>query len=332
MILVFLGSWRSTLIIAVSIPLSILLVDHRAQRARRDDQHHDARRPGARRRHPGRRRDGGDREHQLAPRAGQGARAGDPRRRRSRSPSRRSSRRCASASCSCRCSSSPASPATCSCRWPKRSCSRCSRPTCCRGRWCRRWRSTCCKAHQPHGARPVGEPVRAGAARARRRLPADARGLPGDARARAWTAAALFAAAFLLVCVVSFALLPWVGQDFFPQVDSGQFKLHVRAPTGTRIEETALLCDEVDAAIRDVIPKKQLESMMDNIGLPYSGLNLSYSNSAPIGAQDADIMVALAPGHQPTANVDPRPAHRAARGGFPASCSPSSPPTSSARS
>ncbi len=111
----------------------------------------------------------------------------------------------------------------------------------------------------------------------------------------------LFAAAFLGVCLLSFALLPWVGQDFFPAVDSGQFKLHLRAPTGTRIEETALLCDRVDEAIRDVIPKKQLESLVDNIGLPYSGLNLSYSNSAPIGAGDADIMVALNEDHEPTA-------------------------------
>jgi CzcA family heavy metal efflux pump len=111
----------------------------------------------------------------------------------------------------------------------------------------------------------------------------------------------LFPAAFLLVCVVSFALAPWVGQDFFPTVDSGQFKLHVRAPTGTRIEETALLCDEVDDAIRDVIPKKQLDSLIDNVGLPYSGLNLSYSNSAPIGAGDADILVALTKEHRPTA-------------------------------
>src|SRR5215510_1332003 len=110
----------------------------------------------------------------------------------------------------------------------------------------------------------------------------------------------LFAAAFLLVVAVSFALVPWVGQDFFPTVDSGQFKLHLRAPTGTRIEETALLCDQVDEAIRDTIPKKQLESLVDNIGLPYSGLNLSYTNSAPIGAQDADILVALAEGHRPT--------------------------------
>ena len=112
---------------------------------------------------------------------------------------------------------------------------------------------------------------------------------------------ALFAVGFLGVCALSFVLLPWVGQDFFPAVDSGQFKLHLRAPTGTRIEETALLCDQVDDAIRDVIPKKQLESLVDNIGLPYSGLNLSYSNSAPIGAGDADIMVALNEDHEPTA-------------------------------
>ena len=106
---------------------------------------------------------------------------------------------------------------------------------------------------------------------------------------------------FLVFVAASFVLFPWVGQDFFPAVDSGQFKLHLRAPTGTRIEETALICDEVDQAIRDVIPKKQLESIVDNIGLPYSGLNLSYSNSAPTGPQDADILVALNGGHKPSA-------------------------------
>src|SRR5438874_2421108 len=110
-----------------------------------------------------------------------------------------------------------------------------------------------------------------------------------------------FAAGFLLLCLASFVLLPFVGEDFFPAVDSGQFKLHLRAPTGTRIEETASLCDDVDAAIRDVIPPAQLESIVDNIGLPYSGLNLSYTNSAPIGAQDADVLVALKTGHRPTA-------------------------------
>jgi CzcA family heavy metal efflux pump len=110
----------------------------------------------------------------------------------------------------------------------------------------------------------------------------------------------MLVAGFLVFAAASFALVPWVGQDFFPSVDSGQFKLHVRAPTGTRIEETALLCDQVDEAIRDIIPKKQLDSIIDNIGLPYSGLNLSYSNSAPIGPQDADIMVQLTEDHKPT--------------------------------
>ncbi len=107
-------------------------------------------------------------------------------------------------------------------------------------------------------------------------------------------------AGFLLFAIASFVLIPWVGQDFFPSVDSGQFKLHVRAPTGTRIEDTASLCDQIDDAIRDIIPKKQLDSIIDNIGLPYSGLNLSYSNSAPVGPQDADIMVQLTEEHRPT--------------------------------
>ena len=111
----------------------------------------------------------------------------------------------------------------------------------------------------------------------------------------------LFASGFLAACVATFALMPWVGEDFFPSVDSGQFKLHLRAPTGTRIEETAVLSDRVEQLVREVIPADELAGILDNIGLPYSGLNLSYSNSAPIGAGDADIMVALAPDHRPTA-------------------------------
>ena len=111
----------------------------------------------------------------------------------------------------------------------------------------------------------------------------------------------LFVAGFLAICVLSFLLLPYVGQDFFPEVDSGTFKLHLRAPTGTRIEETARLADAVEDTIREVIPAKQIVSVLDNIGLPYSGLNLAYTNSAPIGAQDADILVALSHDHQPTA-------------------------------
>jgi len=96
-------------------------------------------------------------------------------------------------------------------------------------------------------------------------------------------------------------LLPWLGQDFFPSVDAGQFKIHVRARTGTRIEEVAALCDHVDSTIRQQIPANELVSIVDNIGLPNSRLNLSYSTSAPVGAADADIQVQLAKNHHPTA-------------------------------
>jgi multidrug efflux pump subunit AcrB len=111
----------------------------------------------------------------------------------------------------------------------------------------------------------------------------------------------LFGALFLGGCLASLVLARWVGQDFFPAVDGGQFKLHMRASSGTRIEETAILCDQVEAALRDIIPPRELGGIIDNIGLPYSGLNLSYSTSAPIGPGDADIMVTLGEGHRPTA-------------------------------
>ena len=110
----------------------------------------------------------------------------------------------------------------------------------------------------------------------------------------------VFVICFFSACVLSFALLPMVGQDFFPAVDSGEFKLHLRAPTGTRIEETAALCQRVDDEMRRLIPEKQLATIIDNIGLPYSGFNLSYSNSAPIGSGDADILVELSKDHSPT--------------------------------
>ena len=110
----------------------------------------------------------------------------------------------------------------------------------------------------------------------------------------------IFTICFFAACLASFALFPWLGQDFFPSVDSGQFKLHVRAQTGTRIEETARLCDLIEDSIRREIPKSELTNILDNIGLPYSGINLSYSNSAAIGPADADIQVSLAEKHQPT--------------------------------
>ena len=113
-----------------------------------------------------------------------------------------------------------------------------------------------------------------------------------------------FAILFLAVCAASVVLLlPWLGRDFFPTVDSGQIKMHLRARTGTRIEETARLCDAIDGSIRRAIPPDELDTVIDNIGVPYSGLNLSYSNSAPIGPADADILIAMKKKHRPAAQV-----------------------------
>ena len=113
--------------------------------------------------------------------------------------------------------------------------------------------------------------------------------------------AAVFLTVFLLVAVGSVAILTgYLGEDFFPSVDAGQFKIHLRARTGTRIEETAALCDHVDNTIRAHIPASEIVNIVDNIGLPNSGLNLSYSTSAPIGPADADIQVQLTPKHHPT--------------------------------
>jgi multidrug efflux pump subunit AcrB len=110
-----------------------------------------------------------------------------------------------------------------------------------------------------------------------------------------------FLIAFFVACLGSLAtVIPWLGQDFFPTVDAGSFKLHLRAPTGLRIEDTAFLCDLVEDSIRKQIPADEIKSIIDNIGLPYSGINLSYSNSAPVGTSDADVLVTLSPNHHPT--------------------------------
>ncbi|WP_118183860.1 efflux RND transporter permease subunit [Paraburkholderia phosphatilytica] len=119
--------------------------------------------------------------------------------------------------------------------------------------------------------------------------------------ARAIAAPRVFIASFLLICIASLALVPFTGRDFFPSVDTGEIRLHVRAPTGTRIEETARLTDQVESTIRSVIPKQDLAAMLDNIGLPISGINLTYDSSDPIGSEDADVMVTLAAHHRPTA-------------------------------
>lgn len=112
---------------------------------------------------------------------------------------------------------------------------------------------------------------------------------------------AIFTICFFAACLASFALAPWLGQDFFPASDSGQFRLHLRAFTGTRIEETAKLCDLVEGRIRQVVPSGEIVNILDNIGLPYSGLNTSYSNNGTIGPADADILVSLSKKHRPSA-------------------------------
>jgi multidrug efflux pump subunit AcrB len=109
-------------------------------------------------------------------------------------------------------------------------------------------------------------------------------------------------AGFLTLVTLSFALAPFLGQDFFPEVDTGQIKLHIRAPTGTRIEETTKLSDRVEDAIRAVIPPNELDGMVDNIGLSVSGINMAYNNSGTIGVGDGDILISLKPQHGPTAD------------------------------
>jgi len=111
----------------------------------------------------------------------------------------------------------------------------------------------------------------------------------------------VFAAGFLACTLSSFVLVPFLGQNFFPSVDAGQILIHVRSQIGTRIEETARLCDEVGQKIRQTIPPDQLASVVTNIGLPISGINVAYSNTGTIGPSDADIMVSLKENHSPTA-------------------------------
>ncbi|MEM5438880.1 efflux RND transporter permease subunit [Paraburkholderia diazotrophica] len=110
-----------------------------------------------------------------------------------------------------------------------------------------------------------------------------------------------FIPVYLALCVGSLALIPFAGRDFFPAVDTGEIRLHLRAPTGTRIEQTARFTDEVEAKIRTVIPQSEQAAVLDNIGVPVSGINLTYDSSDPIGPEDADIMVTLKPDHKPTA-------------------------------
>jgi multidrug efflux pump subunit AcrB len=112
----------------------------------------------------------------------------------------------------------------------------------------------------------------------------------------------IFIGLFLAFCLGSLFLIPSLGRDFFPAVDAGQFRLHVRAKTGTRIEETARLVDQIDRYIKTQIPVTEMSGILDNIGLPTSGINISYSNSGTIGNADAEILGSLQTKHHPTAD------------------------------
>jgi CzcA family heavy metal efflux pump len=114
----------------------------------------------------------------------------------------------------------------------------------------------------------------------------------------------VFIACFLVFCILSLGLYRVLGEDFFPQVDAGLLRLHVRARPGLRVEETARLCDEIEAVLREEIPRDQLQTILDNIGLPNSGINQSYSSNGTIGSSDAEILMALDPEHHtPTATL-----------------------------
>ncbi|MGB2604364.1 MAG: efflux RND transporter permease subunit [Candidatus Sulfotelmatobacter sp.] len=109
----------------------------------------------------------------------------------------------------------------------------------------------------------------------------------------------IFMGCFLAFCLLSLGLYSFLGQDFFPQVDAGLLRLHVRARPGLRVEETARLCDEIENTLRHEIPNGQLQTVLDNIGLPNSGINQSYSSNGTIGSSDAEILIALDSEHHP---------------------------------
>ena len=187
-----------------------------------------------------------------------------------------------------------------------------------------------------HGDAADGRPRPSVAAarlpRLRSPVRAGARRLHDRAGGGCSSGAASFGVAFLAFCLLSCGLYPFLGRDFFPSVDAGQIRLHLRAPTGTRIEETARIADDVEVAIRELVPKDQLETILDNLGVPNSGINLSYSNAGTIGTLDGEIQLSLKEGHRPTDEFVQRPAQRAAEALSRASSSSSSRPTSSPRS
>src|ERR1700753_1007782 len=111
----------------------------------------------------------------------------------------------------------------------------------------------------------------------------------------------VFVLGFLSFCGGSFLLVPFLGRNFFPSVDAGSILMHVRSQVGTRVEETANQFADVQKAIRKIIPSAEIETLADNIGMPISGINMTYNNTGVIGSQDGDIQIKLKEGHRPTA-------------------------------
>src|SRR6202000_3447451 len=111
----------------------------------------------------------------------------------------------------------------------------------------------------------------------------------------------IFVVGFLGFVLASFALVPFLGQNFFPSVDAGQILMHVRVQVGTRLEESANQFADIEKAIKKIIPPEQIDTMTDNIGLPISGINLTYNNTGVVGPQDGDIQIKLKEDHRPTA-------------------------------
>ena len=128
----------------------------------------------------------------------------------------------------------------------------------------------------------------------------------------------LFVTGFLAFVALSFLLVPFLGRNFFPSVDAGSILMHVRTQVGTRVEETANQFADVQKAIRKIIPPGEIETLADNIGMPISGINMTYNNTGVIGPQDGDILIKLREGHRPTARIRRRRCASNCRGCFPA--------------
>jgi CzcA family heavy metal efflux pump len=158
------------------------------------------------------------------------------------------------------------------------------------------------KQHAPHGEEaPSGNPL----VRFQRGFEARFERVRGGYRellSMAIAGRSVFVIGFLTVVALSFALVPFLGRNFFPSVDGGQILMHARVPVGTRVEETASRFAAIEAAIRRVIPAEEIATLVDNIGLPPSSINLTYNNTGVVGTQDGDVQIALSRDHHPTAD------------------------------